>query len=132
MTTLQPVVTDGAPGAIGPYSQAIRAGEWLFVSGQIPLDPATGLLVEGDISRQMEQVLVNLTAILAAAGADLGQVVKSTLYLVDLNDFATVNGVYARHFQAPYPARSTVGVAALPKGARVEMDVVACLPKVHR
>ncbi|GAB0056547.1 2-iminobutanoate/2-iminopropanoate deaminase [Candidatus Magnetaquicoccaceae bacterium FCR-1] len=125
MSGLSQVESSRAPAAIGPYSQAVRVGEWVFVSGQIPLDPTTGMLVEGDLSRQMERVLENIGAILASAGSGFEQVVKSTLYLVDMNDFTTVNEVYARCFKPPYPARATVGVAALPKGARVEMDVVA-------
>ncbi|MBF0417714.1 MAG: hypothetical protein HQL86_05630 [Magnetococcales bacterium] len=127
MGGLSQVETSGAPAAIGPYSQAVRVGEWLFVSGQIPLDPLSGVLVEGDISMQTERVLENIGAILAAAGAGFGDVVKSTLYLLDMADFVAVNGVYGRYFRAPYPARATLGVAALPKGARVEMEVIAWL-----
>lgn len=121
------ITTSDAPGAIGPYSQAIQAGEWLYVSGQIPLDPVTGQLVEGSIEVQMERVLANVGAILAQAGVGFADVVKSTLYLLDLNDFAAVNAVYGGCFVAPYPARATVGVSALPRGARVEMEVVAWL-----
>ncbi|MBF0308848.1 MAG: RidA family protein [Magnetococcales bacterium] len=121
------VSTTAAPQAIGPYSQGVRVGEWLFLSGQIPLDPATGVLVEGGIAEQTRQVLQNLRAVLQAAGGDLAQVVKTTLFLVDLDDFAAVNEIYARFFQAPHPARATVQVAALPKGARVEIEAVACM-----
>ncbi|MBF0428006.1 MAG: hypothetical protein HQL94_03725 [Magnetococcales bacterium] len=124
---MQEVVTENAPAAIGPYSQAVRSGEWLFVSGQIPLDPCSGSLVGGDVACQMERVMENVGAILAAAGAGFGDVVKTTLYLVDLNDFVVVNGVYARYFRSPFPARATVGVAALPKGARLEMEVMVHL-----
>ncbi len=125
MTERCPVISSGAPEAIGPYSQGVRVGDWLYVSGQIPLDPATGQLVAGDVEAQMERVLASVRAILEAADMGLNDVVKVTLYLTDLNDFAVVNGVYGRYFVAPYPARATIGVAALPKGARVEMDAVA-------
>ncbi|MBF0272738.1 MAG: hypothetical protein HQL98_11830 [Magnetococcales bacterium] len=125
----QVVACGGAPEAIGPYSQAVRVGEWLYLSGQIPLDPATGQMVAGDVVCQMERVMESVGAILAAAGAGFGDVVKTTLYLVDLNDFAAVNGVYARYFQVPFPARATVGVAALPRGARVEMEAVVYRPE---
>jgi 2-iminobutanoate/2-iminopropanoate deaminase len=121
------VLTPAAPAAIGPYSQAVQAGDLLFVSGQIPLDPATGQLVSGDVRAQAERVLENLTAILDAAGCGTIDVVRTTIYLVDLANFATVNEVYARFFQAPYPARSTVQVAALPRGAEVEIDAIALL-----
>lgn len=116
-----------APQAIGPYSQGVRVGPWLYLSGQIPLDPVDGVLCLGDMEAQMVRVMENLGAVLAAAGATWQQVVKTTLYLVDMEDFAVVNGVYARYLPSPYPARSTIGVASLPKGARVEMDLVACL-----
>ncbi|MBF0629078.1 MAG: RidA family protein [Magnetococcales bacterium] len=122
---MQQVVASGAPEAIGPYSQAVWAGEWLFVSGQIPLDPASGQLVAGEVTQQAERVLTSIGAILEAAGVGFGDVVKTTLYLVDMNDFAAVNAVYGRFFTAPFPARATVGVAALPRGARFEMDLVA-------
>ncbi|MBF0614477.1 MAG: RidA family protein [Magnetococcales bacterium] len=125
MTKKYPLETKDAPLAIGPYSQAVRVGEWLYVSGQIPLDPTNGQLVTGEIETQMEQVLRNIQAILTAAEMGFADVVKSTLYLVDLEDFAPANAVYGRYFAAPYPARATLGVAALPKGARVEMEVVA-------
>lgn len=119
------VSTDKAPGAIGPYSQAIRAGEFLFVSGQIPLDPATGQLVDGDIAAQTLQVMRNLGEVLKAGGASFQDVVRSTIYLADLADFAVVNEVYGRQFTPPAPARATVQVARLPRDARVEIDVVA-------
>ncbi|MBF0192572.1 MAG: RidA family protein [Magnetococcales bacterium] len=128
----QVVACGGAPEAIGPYSQAVRVGDWWYLSGQIPLDPATGQLVDGDVVCQMERVMESVGAILAAAGAEFGDVVKTTLYLVDLNDFAAVNGVYARYFQVPFPARATVGVAALPRGARVEMEAVVYRPESGR
>jgi reactive intermediate/imine deaminase len=121
------VSTPAAPAAIGPYSQAVQAGDLLFVSGQIPLDPATGQLVSGDVRAQTERVLENLTAILDASGCGTIDVVRTTIYLVDLANFATVNEVYARFFQAPYPARSTVQVSALPRAAEVEMDAIALL-----
>jgi 2-iminobutanoate/2-iminopropanoate deaminase len=117
--------TSGAPKAIGPYSQGIRAGGLLFLSGQIPLDPVTGQIVEGDVGAQTDRVMDNLKAILGAAGLGFGQVVKATLYLTDLADYAQVNEVYARRFVEAAPARSTVQVAALPRGARVEIDLIA-------
>jgi reactive intermediate/imine deaminase len=119
------VSTPRAPAAIGPYSQAIVAGDLVFVSGQIPLDPLTGQLVGGDVSVQAERVLTNLIAVLAAAGCSAGDVVRTTIYLVDLTQFAAVNEVYARFFDAPYPARSTVQVAALPRAALIEIDAIA-------
>ncbi|MCC6217251.1 MAG: RidA family protein [Polyangiaceae bacterium] len=122
------VQTQAAPAAIGPYSQAVRSGELLFTSGQIPLDPSTGQLVGGDASEQTERVMQNLEAVLAAAGAGFADVLRSTIYLVDLADFGTVNEVYGRRFPGEPPARSTVQVAALPRGARVEIDLVARIP----
>ncbi|MBF0180216.1 MAG: RidA family protein [Magnetococcales bacterium] len=122
------VVTGGAPAAIGPYSQGVRCGGWLWVSGQIPLDPASGRLVDGGMEAQVERVLESVGAILTAAGCGFTDVVKTTIYLIDLNDFAIVNEVYGRYFVPPCPARATVGVMALPRGARIEMDVVARLP----
>lgn len=119
------VKTAQAPQAIGPYSQAVQVGEWLMLSGQIGLLPESGLLVEGDISQQTEQVMKNIGAVLAAAGLGYEHLVKTTLYLVDLADFAAVNAVYARYVQPPYPARATLGVVALPKGARVEIEAMA-------
>ena len=121
------VQTADAPKAIGPYSQAIRAGDLVFCSGQIPLDPASGELVPGDVVAQTRQVMKNLGAVLRAAGADLSRVVKTTIFLVDLTDFARVNAVYGESFPAQPPARSTVQVAALPRGALVEIEAVACL-----
>jgi 2-iminobutanoate/2-iminopropanoate deaminase len=119
------IATQSAPGAIGPYSQAVRAGGLLFMSGQIPLDPATGRVVEGDIAAQTECVMNALGALLAAAGLGFEHVVKTTIYLVDLAHFAKVNEAYARFFAAPYPARSTVQVTALPRGVEVEIDAIA-------
>jgi 2-iminobutanoate/2-iminopropanoate deaminase len=119
------VATDRAPKAIGPYSQAIRAGSLLFCSGQIPLDPATGALVEGDIAAQTRQVFANITAILQTAGTSLDRVVKTTVFLADMNDFAAMNEVYATFFTSPAPARSTVAAAGLPRNARIEIEVIA-------
>jgi reactive intermediate/imine deaminase len=119
-----PVATDQAPAAIGPYSQAVRSGSFVFLSGQIPLDPATGQLVEGDISLQTRRVFDNLTAVCAAAGGSLAQVARVGIYVTDLGDFAAVNAVMAEYFQAPYPARSTIEVSGLPRGARVEVDAI--------
>lgn len=125
----QTVGTDQAPAAIGPYSQAIKAsGTLLFTSGQIPLEPATGEMVSGDIAAQTTRVLENLRAVLEAGGASLADVVKTTIFLADMADFATVNKVYAEFFPTDPPARSTVQVAALPKGARVEIEAVAVVP----
>ncbi|HYZ89988.1 MAG TPA: RidA family protein [Myxococcales bacterium] len=121
----EPVSTDKAPKAIGPYSQAIVARDLVFTSGQIPLDPQTQQFVQGDVRAQAERVMENLSAVLAAAGASFASVVKATIFLTDLNDFAAVNDVYGKRFPSAPPARSTVQVAALPKGARVEIDLVA-------
>src|SRR5438105_1681744 len=121
------IATTAAPPAIGPYSQAVRAGQSLFCSGQIGLDPATGELVAGGVVAESTRVLENLRAVIAAAGGSLDNVVRTTIYLVDLTDFAPVNEVYARFFTPPFPARATVGVAALPRGARVEIDAIALL-----
>jgi 2-iminobutanoate/2-iminopropanoate deaminase len=123
----QAVASDDAPKAIGPYSQAVRAGSLLFVSGQIPLDPATGRLVDGDIAAQTHRVFANLRAILEAAGASLDHVVRATVYLADMDDFTVVNEVYGGYFSSPAPARATVQAARLPKDARVEIDVIATL-----
>ena len=120
-----PVSTPNAPAAIGPYSQAVRAGDFLFTAGQIALDPATGKLVDGDIVQQTDRAMQNLTAVLSAANAAWADVVKTTVFLVDLADFPTFNEAYARHLGDARPARSTVQVAALPRGARVEIEVVA-------
>ena len=114
-----------APAAVGPYSQAIAAGSFVFCAGQIPLDPATGNLIEGDVTAQTRRVLDNVKAVLAAAGATLNDVVKSTVFLLDMNDFAAMNAVYAEYFASPFPARSTIQVARLPKDARVEIEVIA-------
>ena len=119
------IATSRAPAAIGPYSQAIRCGQLVFVSGQIPLDPATGKILESDIAAQTEGVLKNLAAILEAAGSSLSRVLKTTVYLVDLNDFAAMNEVYARFFAECPPARATVQVARLPRDVRVEIEAVA-------
>lgn len=120
------VRTSDAPAPVGPYSQAIRAGDWLFASGQIPLDPATGKIVTGEIEVEARQVLVNLGAVLEAAGTGFDRVVKATVYLTDLSLFPRVNAIYAEFFStAPAPARVTVGVASLPLGARVEIDAIA-------
>jgi len=123
----QAISTAAAPKAIGPYSQAIRTGQLLFVSGQIPLDPATGALVGGDIAAQTRRVLHNLAAILQQAGASFDQVAKTTVFLQDMNEFAAMNEVYAEFFPAPAPARATVEVARLPKDVKVEIELVAVL-----
>ncbi len=123
----QVIHTDSAPAAIGPYSQAIQIGDLLFVSGQVPIDPDTGAVVEGDIRAQAQQSLNNLKAILNAAGTNMGAVVKTTVFLADMNDFAAMNEVYAQFFQEPYPARSAVQVARLPKDAKVEIEAIAQL-----
>ena len=121
------VSSPGAPAAIGPYSAAIRAGNLLFLSGSIPLDPATGQVVPGDITAQATRVMENIAALLAAAGAGFGAVVKTTVFLTDMNEFAAMNEVYAKYFAAPFPARSTVQVARLPRDVRLEIEVVAIL-----
>jgi len=122
----QVIATDEAPKAIGPYSQAIVSGDLVFTSGQIPLDPKTQEMVKGDVRAQAERVMENLGGVLAAAGVSFGQVVKTSIFLVDLAaDFATVNEVYGKRFSGSPPARSTVQVAALPKGARVEIEMIA-------
>ena len=121
------IETKNAPAAIGPYSQAITANGLLFTAGQIPLDPATGKLVEGDITAQTERVMENLAAVLAEAGSSFGQVVKTTCFLANLDDFAAFNAVYARYFTENPPARSTVQAARLPAGAQVEVECIALL-----
>ena|SRR5690242_5230468 len=121
------IATERAPAAIGPYSQAVRAGNTVYFSGQIPLDPVTGALVEGDIQAQTRRVFDNLTAVAEAAGGSLAQIVRVGIYVTDLGHFAEVNAVMAEYFQAPYPARSTIEVSALPKGAQVEVDAVMAL-----
>jgi reactive intermediate/imine deaminase len=125
----QAVHTGRAPEAIGTYSQAVRAGDWIYLSGQIPLDPQTMELVDGDVADQVRRVFDNLSAVARAAGGGLDDVVKLTVYLTDLTHFPTVNEVMADYFVRPYPARAAVGVAALPKGAAVEMDAVLYLPQ---
>lgn len=119
------VSTDNAPTAIGPYSQAVRAGNLLFISGQIPIDPSTGNLVQGDIATQTRRVLENIKAILQAAGVSLDHVVRTTVFLADMGDFGAMNETYAGYFSTPAPARSTVQAARLPKDARIEIDVIA-------
>jgi 2-iminobutanoate/2-iminopropanoate deaminase len=121
------VSSPSAPKAIGPYSQAIKAGTLLFVSGQVPIDPATGNLVDGDIATQTHRVFKNIGEILKAAGTSFDAVVRSTVYLQDMNDFAKMNEVYATYFSSPAPARATVQVSRLPKDAKVEIDVIATL-----
>lgn len=124
MSARTQVHTNTAPAAIGPYSQAIRTDGMVYSAGQVGADPATGALHEG-VAAQAEQALRNLAAVLDAAGTGLERVVKTTIFLVDMGDFAAVNEVYARHFTPPYPARSTIAVLALPKGAQVEIEVIA-------
>ncbi len=119
-----PIQTDQAPAAIGPYSQAVRMGDTVFLSGQIPLDPATGELVAGDIDAQARRAFDNLKAVCEAAGGSLAQVARLGLYVTDLGDFAAVNAVMADYFDAPYPARSTIEVSGLPKGAAFEVDAI--------
>ena len=121
------ITTSTAPSAIGPYSQAIRAGGFLFISGQIPLDPATGALVPGGIVEQTDQVLRNLGAILSAAGVSFDRAVKTTVYLADMSEFAAMNEVYGRYFPVPAPARATIQAARLPRDVRVEIDLIAVL-----
>jgi reactive intermediate/imine deaminase len=122
-----PIHTDLAPAAIGPYSQAVRMGDTVFLSGQIPLDPATGEIVPGDVAAQARRSFDNLKAVCEAAGGSLAQVARLGLYLTDLRDFAAVNAVMAEYFQAPYPARSTIEVSGLPKGAAFEVDAILVL-----
>ncbi|HZV24369.1 MAG TPA: RidA family protein [Luteimonas sp.] len=124
----QPIHTDRAPAAIGPYSQAVRQGDTVYLSGQIPLDPNSGLLVEGDIDAQARRAFDNLKAVCEAAGGSLDDVVRLGLYLTDLDQFSAVNAVMSDYFDAPYPARSTIGVASLPRGAQFEVDAVLVLP----
>jgi 2-iminobutanoate/2-iminopropanoate deaminase len=122
---MKPVHSPDAPAAIGPYSQAIDAGDFVFLSGQVPIDPTTGDLVQGDIAVQTERALDNLGAVLEAAGCSFADVVKTTIYLLDLGDFGAVNATYAKRFTSAPPARATVQVSALPKAARVEIDAIA-------
>jgi len=119
------IVSESAPQAVGAYAQAVRAGGFVFLSGQIPLDPSTGELITGDIEAQTRRVLDNLRAVLETAGSALDRVVKATIYLTDMNDFAVVNRTYAEYFPAAKPARATVAVAALPRGSKVEIDMIA-------
>ena len=121
------ISTPDAPQAIGPYSQAIRAGNTLYASGQIPIDPATGAIVEGDITAQTRRVFENIAGVLKAAGGSFDNVVKTTVFLADMNDFAAMNAVYGEYFTQPAPARSTVQVARLPRDAKVEIEFVAVL-----
>jgi 2-iminobutanoate/2-iminopropanoate deaminase len=121
------VSTDAAPKALGPYSQAIKAGQFLFVSGQVPIDPATGEMVQGGVADQTRRALQNIGEILSAGGASFQRVVRTTVYLADLADFASMNEVYATFFTAPQPARSTIQAARLPRDARIEIDVIAFL-----
>jgi 2-iminobutanoate/2-iminopropanoate deaminase len=119
------ISTDRAPAAIGPYSQGVKAGGFVFFSGQIPLDPASGAVCTGDIAEQTELVMNNIAALLAAAGVDFGSIVKTTIFLTDLADFTIVNGIYGRRFPQAPPARSTVEVRALPRGVAIEIEVIA-------
>jgi 2-iminobutanoate/2-iminopropanoate deaminase len=121
----QAISSPGAPKAIGPYSQAVKAGQLLFLSGQVALDPATGQMVEGDIAEQTRRVFENLGAVLAAANRSFADVVRTTVFLADMKDFAAMNEIYGQYFREPYPARATVQVARLPKDARVEIDLIA-------
>jgi 2-iminobutanoate/2-iminopropanoate deaminase len=125
MTDRKRIHTDGAPAAIGPYSQAIASGGFVFTAGQIGLDPGTGEVVEGGVAEQAERALKNLSAVLEAAGTSMKDVVKTTLYLADMGDFVTVNEIYAGYFSEPFPARSAVQAADLPRGALVEIDAIA-------
>lgn len=124
-TERERIQTDNAPAAIGPYSQAIKAGGFVFVSGQIPIDPQTGQFVAGGIAEQTEQVLKNLSAVLEAAGSSINKVVKTTVFLADMKEFTGMNEVYATYFSGPPPARATVAVAGLPRDARVEIEAIA-------
>ncbi|HCL94143.1 MAG: RidA family protein [Arenicellales bacterium] len=127
MTAHQPIHSNEAPNAIGPYSQAVRVGDTVYLSGQIPLDPQTMELVEGDIGARARRVFDNLAAVMQEAGGSLSDIVKLTIYLVDLEQFGQVNEVMAEYFDAPFPSRATVAVAALPKGAPIEVEAVAHL-----
>lgn len=127
MTTLEQIHSEKAPAAIGPYSQAIKSGSLVFLSGQIPLDPESMEIVSGDVAAQTHQVFKNLIAVAEAAGCSLSNAVKLTIYVIDLNDFATVNEIMAGYFSEPYPARATIQVSALPKGSAVEIDAILSL-----
>jgi 2-iminobutanoate/2-iminopropanoate deaminase len=122
------IATNKAPAAVGPYSQAVRVGDFVFTAGQIPLDPATGKMVEGGIEAQTRQALTNLSAVLEAAGTSLANAVKTTVFMADMGEFQAMNGVYAKFFPGAPPGRSAVQVAALPLGARVEIEAVAIVP----
>ncbi len=122
---MNPIVSDKAPKAIGPYSQAVRVGNMVFLSGQIPLDPRSGEMVTADIAKETDRVLDNLAAVLHAAGLGFEHVVRTTIYLIEMADFPKVNETYAKRFSGTFPARATVQVSALPKGARVEIDAIA-------
>lgn len=122
---MKQIISENAPAAIGPYSQAVEVGGFVYASGQLPIDPATGIFPEGGIKEQTRQSLLNVSAILEAAGLSLSNVVKTTVYLADMGDFTDMNAVYSEFFKAPYPARSAVAVKALPKGAMVEIEVIA-------
>jgi 2-iminobutanoate/2-iminopropanoate deaminase len=122
---MKAISSPDAPKAIGPYSPAVRSGQLLFVSGQIPLDPATGRMIEGDVAVQTRRVMDNLGAVLRSAGLSFGQIVRTTIFLADLEDFAKVNEVYGSYFSEPYPARATVQVTRLPRDASVEIDAIA-------
>ena len=121
----QAISSPDAPKAIGPYSQAVGAGDLLFLSGQVPIDPSSGNIIDGDITAQTRRVLDNLGAVLAAGGRSFTDVLRTTVFLADMNDFSAMNAVYAQYFSEPYPARSTVQVARLPKDARVEIDMIS-------
>ena len=121
----QAIFSPDAPRAIGPYSQAVRAGDLLFLSGQVPIDPSSGNIIDGDIAAQTRRVFDNLGAVLAAGGRSFTDVLRTTVFLADMNDFSAMNAVYAQYFSEPYPARATVQVARLPKDARVEIDMIA-------
>lgn len=126
------VHTEQAPAAVGPYSQAIRAGKFVFTAGQVALVPATGQMLEGNVTLQTEQVLKNLSAVLEEAGTSLANVVKTTVYLTTMDDFADMNAVYARYFPEPFPGRTTIAVSALPKGGLVEIEAIAIVPKAAK
>ena len=126
---VEPVPTPSAPGAAGPYSPAVRAGDWLALAGQVGIDPATGRMAEGGVADQTRQAMANVAAVLGDCGASLGDVAKTTVFLVDMGDFPVMNEVYAEAFAGHRPARSTVAVAALPLGARVEVEVWAYVPR---
>ena len=132
MTVREIISTDKAPSAIGPYSQAVRVGGFVFASGQIPIDPATGEFVAGGVAEQTDQVLRNVSAVLEAAGTGLDRVVKTTVFLADMNDFSAMNEVYGRFFNEQPPARATVQAARLPRDARVEIDAIALVDESEK